>query len=41
MKEMHAQSYNEGKISRTVEVEESLDSEILMNTKCDKLESHT
>lgn len=30
---MHAQSYNRGKISGIDEMEESLGSEILMNTK--------
>ena len=39
MKEMHAQRYNEGNISRIDEIEEPLDSEIPINTKHDKLES--
>lgn len=41
MSERHIPGYNEGKVSRTDEIWESSDSEILMNTKPDKLETHT
>lgn len=40
MGEIYIQSYNKWKISRTDEIQESLNSEIFINTKHDKLASH-
>lgn len=41
MWEMHIRSFNEWKISKIDDIQESSHSEILMSTKHDKLENHT